>query len=74
MAHLPVPERASAAGRSATFHCLHGRLYLPRELNALVERAGGFRTIGWYGNFRKNQPLDYSSNAIRAIAIYQRLP
>jgi hypothetical protein len=50
------------------------RLYLPRELNALVEQAGGFKNIGWYGNFRKNQPLDYSSNAIRAIAVYQRLP
>jgi SAM-dependent methyltransferase len=48
------------------------RLYLPRELNALIERAGGFKNIGWYGNFRKNQPLDYSSNAIRAVAIYQR--
>jgi hypothetical protein len=52
----------------------HERLYLPRELNDLVERAGGFRNVGWYGNFRKNQPLDYSSNAIRAVAIYQRLP
>jgi SAM-dependent methyltransferase len=50
------------------------RLYLPRELNALVDRAGGFNLIGWYGNFRKNQPLDFSSNATRAIAIYQRKP
>jgi hypothetical protein len=48
------------------------RLYLPRELNALVRQAGGFTNIGWYGAFRKNQPLDYSSNAIREIAIYQR--
>jgi SAM-dependent methyltransferase len=48
------------------------RMYLPRELNALVREAGGFKNIGWYGSFRKNQPLDYSSNAIREIAIYQR--
>ena len=44
------------------------------ELNALVHIAGGFSLIGWYGNFRKNQPLDFSSNATRAIAIYQRKP
>ncbi|MCC7446813.1 MAG: class I SAM-dependent methyltransferase [Anaerolineae bacterium] len=49
------------------------RLYLPRELNALVKDAGGFRNIGWYGSFRRNQPLDYSSNAIRAIGVYQRI-
>ncbi|HVO43113.1 MAG TPA: class I SAM-dependent methyltransferase [Aggregatilineales bacterium] len=49
------------------------RMYLPRELNALVREAGGFKSIGWYGNFRKNQPLDFSSNAVRQIAIYQRV-
>ena len=50
------------------------RLYLPRELNALVKEAGGFKTIGWYGAFRKNQALDFSSNAVRMVAVYQRLP
>ena len=49
------------------------RLYMPRELNAVIDKAGGFRNVGWYGNFRKNQPLDFSSNAIRAVGVYQRL-
>jgi SAM-dependent methyltransferase len=53
--------------------CAQERLYLPRELNPLVKLAGGFRNIGWYGAFRRNQPLDYSGMAVRQVAVYQRL-
>jgi SAM-dependent methyltransferase len=49
------------------------RLYLPRELNALFKEAGGFRNIGWYGAFRKNQPLDFSFQSTRQVGVYQRV-
>ena len=48
------------------------RPLLPQELRALVELAGGWRFLGWWGDFDLDRPLGGSDEDWRMIVAWQR--
>jgi hypothetical protein len=50
------------------------RLLLPQEIVALAERSGVMRVVGWYGDFRLEQPFDNTREARRMICVLSNSP
>jgi hypothetical protein len=49
------------------------RLMFPQEITLLGELSGALRVVGWYGDFRIDQPLDYSPKSRRMIGVLQKI-
>lgn len=48
------------------------RLLLPQEIALLCRVAGNLRVVGWFGDYDLGQPLDYTDNSHRMLAVIQR--
>ncbi len=49
------------------------RLMFPQEINLLAEVSKSLKVVGWYGDFKISQPLDYTSNSRRMIGVLQKI-
>jgi ubiquinone/menaquinone biosynthesis C-methylase UbiE len=48
------------------------RLLFPQEMTLLARLSGGLEAVGWYGDFRMDQPLDFSPGARRMIGVFRK--
>ena len=48
------------------------RMLFPQELILLAELSGVLEVVGWRGDYDIQQPLDYSPNSRRMIAVMQK--
>lgn len=61
-------------GRTQTIHDeAEERLLHPQEITLLAKLSGAFEIVGWYGDYDLQQPLDYSPNSQRMLAVMQKV-
>lgn len=49
------------------------RIITPQEIALLCRLSGVFEVVGWYGDFRLDQPLDNSPQSVHMIAILRKI-
>jgi hypothetical protein len=73
-AHVELEMHVNDHGQQLVIHdSANERLFFPTEIRLLARLSQGLQVVGWYGDFRLDQPLDYSPESRRMIGVLQKI-